>query len=273
MRRSRRASACRRGSTPSGCRNGGAQGRNFWARSASCFPARNRADPKDWRVAMPIDRAEPGVPAPLALAGTYTREVRVGIDRIWENVLDWEHLPALHEVYFDHVRRVETGNLGWRVELTKTPAPAGRWMLLELRIDRANARYCARTLKGDGAGTEIWTLLEALGPQRTAVEVRFYLPERRPERLAEKLCRHPEGDGGRRPGLRSPSAPCANCGSGCRFSSRSTESRSAYSRSRMERLSLTARFAPTGWGRSRTSCRRMASCAAHGIICSISGPA
>jgi nitrite reductase/ring-hydroxylating ferredoxin subunit len=133
---------------------------------------------------MPIDRAEPRVPVPLALAATYTREVRAGIDRIWENVLDWEHLPALHEVYFDHVRLVETGNWGWRVELTKTPGSAGRWMLLELRIDRANARYCARTLAGDGAGAEIWTLLEALGPQRTAVEVRFYLPERRAGRLA-----------------------------------------------------------------------------------------
>ena len=133
---------------------------------------------------MPINRAEPGVPAPLALAATYSREVRVGIDRIWENVLDWEHLPALHEMYFDRVRLVETGDLGWRVELTKTPGSAGRRMLLELQIDRANARYCARTLAGDGAGTEIWTLLEALGPQRTAVEVRFYLPERRPDRLA-----------------------------------------------------------------------------------------
>ena len=45
---------------------------------------------------MTIHRAEPGVPVSLALAATYTREVRVGIDRIWENLLDWEHLPALH---------------------------------------------------------------------------------------------------------------------------------------------------------------------------------
>ena len=57
-------------------------------------------------------------------------------------------------------------------------------MVVELRVDRANARYWARTLAGDGAGTEIWTLLEALGPQRTVFEVRFYLPERRPDRLA-----------------------------------------------------------------------------------------
>jgi len=41
-------------------------------------------------------------PAPgLALAATYTREVTAGIQRIWENVLDWEHLPALHEIYFN----------------------------------------------------------------------------------------------------------------------------------------------------------------------------
>ena len=37
------------------------------------------------------------------------------------NVLDWEHLPALHEMHFDHVRLVETGSWGWRVELTKAP--------------------------------------------------------------------------------------------------------------------------------------------------------
>jgi hypothetical protein len=41
-----------------------------------------------------------------------------------------------------------------------------------------------RTLAGDGAGSEISTLLEGLGPQRTAVEVRFYLLEHRPDRLA-----------------------------------------------------------------------------------------
>ena len=133
---------------------------------------------------MPIDPADLGISDALALAATYTREVGVGVDRIWENVLDWEHLPALHEIFFDHVRLVETGSLGWRVELSKTHGSAGRWMLLELRIDQANARYCARTLAGDGAGTEIWTLLKARGPQRTTVEVRFYLPERRPDRLA-----------------------------------------------------------------------------------------
>ena len=35
----------------------------------------------------------------LTLAGTYTRALGAGIERIWENVLDWEHLPALHDIY------------------------------------------------------------------------------------------------------------------------------------------------------------------------------
>ena len=42
-------------------------------------------------------------------------------------------------------------------------------MAMELRVDRVNARYCARTFAGNGAGAEIWSLLEALGPQRSAV--------------------------------------------------------------------------------------------------------
>ena len=99
----------------------------------------------------------------LALAATYTREVRAGVDRIWENVLDWEHLPALHEIYFNHVALIEIGSSGWRVELTKRPGTADRRMLLELQSDRARGRYRVRTLAGDGAGTAILTLLEGLG--------------------------------------------------------------------------------------------------------------
>jgi phenylpropionate dioxygenase-like ring-hydroxylating dioxygenase large terminal subunit len=114
---------------------------------------------------------------------TCRREVRAGIERIWENVFDWEHLPVLHGDSFDHVELLEIGNWGWRLELTKQPGTPDRRILLELRIDRANARYRVRTLAGDGAGTEIWTFMEPLGPRRTAIEVRYYLPEQSQERL------------------------------------------------------------------------------------------
>jgi nitrite reductase/ring-hydroxylating ferredoxin subunit len=133
---------------------------------------------------MTPDREALQVTGSLKLAVTYTREVRAGVERIWENVFDWEHLPVLHEMYFTAVEPIETGDWGWRVALTKKPGTPDRRMVLEMRADRENARYRVQTLAGDGAGTEIWTLLTPLGPHRTAVEVRYYLPERRPQRLA-----------------------------------------------------------------------------------------
>ena len=57
-------------------------------------------------------------------------------------------------------------------------------MVIELQADRANDRYRVQTLAGGGTGTEIWTLMVPQGPHRTAVEVRYYLPEQHPERLA-----------------------------------------------------------------------------------------
>lgn len=230
---------------------------------------------------MPVDRTQLGGSAALALAAVYTREIRVSIDRIWENLLDWEHLPAPHEIYFIGIALLEIGDWGWRVELTKAPGTGSGRIVSELRIDRANARYCIRTLAGDGAGTEIWTMLEALEPRRTAVEVQFYLPEHRPEELAKLGEKHrrsharlwdqdeammmrrealstPGKPDRRRPRPRSPSAPCANCASGSRFSSSLAGSRFAFSSSRTGRSSCTARFARIGWVRSRIPCGRMA---------------
>ena len=131
-----------------------------------------------------VDRERLRVAPSLELAVTWRREVRAGIERIWENVFDWEHLPVLHEMYFNAVEQIEIGDWGWRVALTKNPGTPDRSMVLEMRADREKARYRVQTLSGDGAGTEIWTLLTPLAPHRTAVEVRYYLPERRPERLA-----------------------------------------------------------------------------------------
>src|SRR6266404_3468497 len=210
---------------------------------------------------MGCELAPANVGSELALAATYTREVRAGIERIWENVLDWEHLPALHDVYFNHVVLIEIGSWGWRVELTKA-GTADRRMFLELQIDRAKARYRVRTLAGEGTGTEIWTLLDAQGPHRTAIEVRFYLPEQRPERpavLGEKyrssyarlwdedeammmrreallLARSRMRSGGS--GASLALGPCPSYGRGCRSSSSSMASRSASSSSSGESSSL-----------------------------------
>jgi nitrite reductase/ring-hydroxylating ferredoxin subunit len=111
-----------------------------------------------------------------ALAAAYEREVAASLDRVWENVLDWEHLPWLHRSSFLAIREVEAGPLGWRacVLLPHPTAPRPAW--IEVKIDRASRRYVTRTLAGVGQGAEIWTCLEPVAERRTRITVEFHLP-------------------------------------------------------------------------------------------------
>jgi Polyketide cyclase / dehydrase and lipid transport len=132
-----------------------------------------------------IERDALGVDPALHLAATYAREVEAGIARVWENVLDWEHLPALHAEYFCDVRLLEEHARGWRVAVTRQPGGPNRRVVIELDAERERARYRVRIIEGDGAGTEIWTLFAMRDADRTAVEVRFYLPRKEPQKLTE----------------------------------------------------------------------------------------
>lgn len=37
--------------------------------------------------------------------GSYKRRMKVSIDRMYENALDWEHLPFPHNSSFSHTRQ------------------------------------------------------------------------------------------------------------------------------------------------------------------------
>jgi len=115
----------------------------------------------------------------LARAAVYRRSVRAGEARVWENVRDWEHLPWLHRTSFRSIECLEEGDSGWRARVGLHPSAE---ILLELAIDAGASRYVSRTLEGPGAGTEIWTAVRAVAPDRTDVEVEFWLPERDPSR-------------------------------------------------------------------------------------------
>jgi nitrite reductase/ring-hydroxylating ferredoxin subunit len=112
----------------------------------------------------------------LTRVGLYRRSVRASLERVWENVLDWEHLPFLHRASFAAIEAQDTGDWGWRARVALPPATRGGDFLLELRIDRDARRYVARTLEGTGKGSEIWTQLDVAGPHRTTVEVEFWVP-------------------------------------------------------------------------------------------------
>ena len=113
-----------------------------------------------------------------AAAAVYKRRVRASEARVWENVLDFEHLPWLHGHAFAALEPLDAGELGWRarVRLAAPEGATGPEILLALELDRARRRYAARTLEGPGAGTEIWTRLAFLEPDVTEIEVAFHVP-------------------------------------------------------------------------------------------------
>lgn len=110
------------------------------------------------------------MPPPTRVA-SYRRRIRAGLERVWENVRDWEHLPWLHGTSFRAIALDEAGDFGWRA---RVGLANGREIGLELVIE--GSRYVSRTIAGDGAGTEIWTQLEPVDDAHTDIEVEFLVP-------------------------------------------------------------------------------------------------
>ena len=115
----------------------------------------------------------------------YERSIRASVARIWENVLDWEHLPWLHRTSFSDVRMLDASRAGWRARVASRSRRSTE-SLIDVRLDRTALRYVTRTLDGEGAGTEIWTQLEPEAERSTRIRVEFDVPGIPPE-LAAKL--------------------------------------------------------------------------------------
>jgi nitrite reductase/ring-hydroxylating ferredoxin subunit len=115
-------------------------------------------------------------PAGVPHAGTYRRELPVSLDRLYENALDWEHLPYLHRTTFSSIAVIEAGSWGWRADVGLQPSGPGHDIVLELTLDRDCRRWITRTLAGPGTGTEIWTHAFREGDRRTDVVVDFFTP-------------------------------------------------------------------------------------------------
>jgi nitrite reductase/ring-hydroxylating ferredoxin subunit len=111
------------------------------------------------------------VEAGLTTVAVYQRVVGASLERVWENVLDWEHLPWLHASSFSSIALDEAGAWGWRARVGLRALP--REILLELRVEREALRYVARTLEGPGRGDEVLTRLSPAGAGRTGIEVSF----------------------------------------------------------------------------------------------------
>jgi nitrite reductase/ring-hydroxylating ferredoxin subunit len=108
--------------------------------------------------------------------GTYRRELPVSLERLYENAIDWEHLPYLHRSSFSRIEPIESGDWGFRARVWTHPFEEQRGLVIELKIDRDCRRWITRTLEGSGIGTEIWTHAFSLAERTTLVVVDFFVP-------------------------------------------------------------------------------------------------
>ncbi len=123
------------------------------------------------------DRAR-GVPH----IATYRRELNVNLERLYENAIDWEHLPFLHRSTFSRIDCQDAGPWGFRARVWMQPYDERGGFVIELGLDRDCRRWITSTLEGPGAGTEIWTHAFSLGERQTLVVVDFFVPGARDER-------------------------------------------------------------------------------------------
>lgn len=116
----------------------------------------------------------------LVQVNRYERRIKANIHRVWENVLDWEHLPSLHSTSFDYVDLDEGGEWGWRTWSNPEKSAS-----VELTVNREASEYVARSYQGEHQISEIWTRLTPVG-EETDIEVTFALPDIE-ENQVEKL--------------------------------------------------------------------------------------
>jgi hypothetical protein len=118
----------------------------------------------------------------LTLVATYRRTIHASLERIWENVLDWEHLPWLHRSSFVAIHLLKQTPESWCARVTLAPTETARQAVIEVTTDRPNLRYWSRILEGQGAGGEILTCLRPTDERSTDIVVEFRVPSVPPAR-------------------------------------------------------------------------------------------
>ena len=127
----------------------------------------------------------------LCHVASYTRELPVSLERMYENAVDGEHLPFLHSSTFSFITITASGAWGWRAKSALQPASFFNRMEFELTLDREKNRWVTRTLSGLGKGTEVWTHAIPLEKNKIKVIVDFYIPKL-PRALKDFYARHYE---------------------------------------------------------------------------------
>ena len=95
---------------------------------------------------------------------------------MYENALDWQHLPHLHSSSFGSINCESAGGWGWRAAVTSGKGEALIVSELELCLDRDARRWITRNLSGPNAGVEIWTHVFVVADRVLDIVVDFFVP-------------------------------------------------------------------------------------------------
>ena len=88
--------------------------------------------------------------------GTYQRVLPVSLARMFENALDWEHLPHLHGHSFSAIELVAADRNGWRATVTLDD---GQTMVLDLTVTPSG--WVTRT-EADGTVTVVAAMYQGM---------------------------------------------------------------------------------------------------------------
>jgi len=110
--------------------------------------------------------------------GSYRRRLPVSLDRMYENALDWQHLPHQHSSSFSDIQCHSSGAWGWRATVVSGRGADASSSVLELRLDREARRWITRNLEGPNAGAEIWTHVFEVAERVLDIVVDFFCPRR-----------------------------------------------------------------------------------------------
>lgn len=119
--------------------------------------------------------------------GTYLRVLPISVERLYENAIDWEHLPYVHRSSFARVECIEAGEWGFRARVWSQPYEENRAFVIELRLDRDCRRWITSTLQGAGCGSEVWTHAFPIGERETHIVVDYFIPGIAPEHAPERF--------------------------------------------------------------------------------------
>lgn len=121
--------------------------------------------------------------------GTLRQTLPVSLERLYENALDWEHLPWLHASSFTSIDILDDGDWGWRAQAGSPGLEGNVRTTLELRLEREHRRWVTSMLDGANEGSEIWTHVFPLEARSTLITVDFYAPKL-PRNLVDAAAAH-----------------------------------------------------------------------------------